>query len=45
MEKVAPLGRIDAAIGPALGGIVIAYGLARALGVHGMFSEREARGG
>jgi len=34
----------DAVIGPALGGIVIAYELARALGVRGMFSERDPEG-
>jgi len=38
-------GKIDAVIGPALGGIVVAYELARALGVRGMFSERSNAAG
>ncbi|MCS7202709.1 MAG: orotate phosphoribosyltransferase [Dictyoglomus sp.] len=33
--------KIDTVIGPALGGIVIAYELARALKARGIFSERE----
>lgn len=37
-------GRIDAVIGPALGGIVVAYELGRALGTRAMFSERNADG-
>lgn len=44
MEEIAPLGGIDAVIGPALGGVIIAYELARVLGVRGMFSEREPGG-
>ncbi|HDL85416.1 MAG TPA: orotate phosphoribosyltransferase [Candidatus Acetothermia bacterium] len=44
-ERAEKFGRIDAVIGPALGGIVVAYELARALGkVRGMFSERDAEG-
>ncbi|KPK38446.1 MAG: hypothetical protein AMJ78_09990 [Omnitrophica WOR_2 bacterium SM23_29] len=33
--------RIDCVIGPALGGIVVSYEVARALGVKGIFAERE----
>jgi orotate phosphoribosyltransferase len=33
--------KIDAVIGPALGGIVVAYELARQLGIPGMYAERE----
>lgn len=40
-EKARNLGKIDAVIGPALGGIILAYELARVLGVCGMFTERE----
>lgn len=36
--------KIDAVIGPAMGGIVLAYELARALGARGVFMEREAGG-
>ena len=32
---------IDAVVGPALGGIIVAYELARVLGVHGLFTERQ----
>ena len=32
---------IDAVVGPALGGITLAYEIARALGVRGIFAERE----
>ena len=32
--------RVDAVIGPAMGGIVLAYELARALGARGFFTER-----
>lgn len=32
---------VDAVVGPAMGGIVIAYELGRALGVRAMFTERE----
>ncbi len=35
---------IDTVIGPAMGGIVVAYELARALGVRGIFSERNKDG-
>jgi orotate phosphoribosyltransferase len=34
----------DVVIGPALGGVVIAYELARALGARAIFSERDASG-
>ena len=34
----------DVVIGPALGGVVIAYELARALGARAIFSERDERG-
>jgi len=42
-EMAAPYrGRpIDAVIGPALGGILVAYEVARALGVRNLFAERE----
>ena len=43
-EQVGELGRIDAVIGPALGGIIIAYELGRALGTRAIFSERDAEG-
>lgn len=33
--------KIDVVAGPAVGGIVLAYGVARALGVRGIFLERE----
>lgn len=39
--KAKVLGRVDAVIGPAIGGIIVAHELARALGVRGMFTERE----
>ena len=39
--KVRGLGPVQAVVGPALGGIVVAYELARALGVRGMFAERD----
>ncbi len=35
------LGPIDAVVGPALGGIIVAYELARVLGVRGLFTERQ----
>ncbi|MDR3279237.1 MAG: orotate phosphoribosyltransferase [Synergistaceae bacterium] len=34
-------GRIDAVAGPAIGGIIMAYEVARALGVRNIFAERE----
>ena len=40
-EKVAHFGPIDAVVGPALGGILVAYELARVLGVRGLFTERQ----
>lgn len=33
--------KIDAVIGPALGGVTLAYEVARALGVRGLFTERQ----
>ena len=36
--------KVDTVIGPALGGIVIAYELARALGARGIFTERDESG-
>ena len=41
VERSRRLGHIDAVVGPALGGIIIAYELVRALDVRGMFTERE----
>jgi orotate phosphoribosyltransferase len=44
-KKIAELFRdkeIDLVIGPAIGGITIAYETARALGVRGIFAERES---
>jgi orotate phosphoribosyltransferase len=35
---------VDAVIGPAMGGIVLAYELARTLGARGMFMERDESG-
>ena len=43
-KRARELGRIDVVIGPALGGIVVAYELARALGTRGMFAERDTEG-
>jgi len=34
-------GKIDVVIGPALGGITIAYEMARSIGVRGLFTERQ----
>jgi orotate phosphoribosyltransferase len=34
--------RIDAVVAPAVGGIIVAHEVARALGVRGLFTEREA---
>lgn len=39
-DKIKDLG-VDVVVGPAMGGIVIAYELARQLGTPGIFSERE----
>jgi len=36
--------KVDLCIGPALGGVVIAYETARALGVRGLFAERDKDG-
>jgi orotate phosphoribosyltransferase len=35
---------VDAVVGPAIGGIVVAYELARQLGLPGFFTERDDRG-
>ncbi|HOJ93011.1 MAG TPA: orotate phosphoribosyltransferase [Dictyoglomaceae bacterium] len=40
-EKIPKNLKIDTVIGPALGGIIIAYELARALDIRGIFAERE----
>uniref|UniRef100_A0A7C3RK70 Orotate phosphoribosyltransferase n=1 Tax=Dictyoglomus thermophilum TaxID=14 RepID=A0A7C3RK70_DICTH len=40
-EKIPEYLKIDVVVGPALGGIIIAYELARALNVRGIFAERE----
>ena len=36
--------RVDTVVGPAMGGVVIGYELARQLGVPGIFTERDATG-
>ena len=36
--------RVDTVVGPAMGGVVIGYELARQLGVPGIFTERDAAG-
>ena len=40
-ERAQSFGPIDAVVGPALGGIVVAHELARALSVRGLFTERQ----
>lgn len=40
-ERARSFGPIDAVVGPALGGIIVAYELARALGARGLFTERQ----
>ncbi|MFN3699526.1 MAG: orotate phosphoribosyltransferase [Dictyoglomus sp.] len=40
-KKISQDIKIDVVVGPALGGIIIAYELARALKVRGIFAERE----
>lgn len=40
-EAVRDLGPVDAVVGPALGGILVAHELGRALRVRAMFAERE----
>lgn len=39
--RAARLGRIDAIVAPAMGGVIVGYELARQLGVPGMFCERQ----
>lgn len=34
-------GKVDVVVGPALGGVTLAYEVARALGVRGLFTERQ----
>jgi orotate phosphoribosyltransferase len=41
-ERARSFDPIDAVVGPALGGIIVAYELARALGVRGLFTERQS---
>lgn len=41
-EKASAFGTIDTVIGPALGGIIVAYELAKCLEVRGIFTERKA---
>jgi orotate phosphoribosyltransferase len=41
VEKISKDLKIDVVVGPALGGIIIAYELSRALKVRGIFAERE----
>jgi orotate phosphoribosyltransferase len=43
-KKAQALGKIDVVIGPAMGGIIVAYELAKALGVRGMWGERDSSG-
>jgi len=43
-KRAQALGKIDAVIGPAMGGIIVAYELAKALGGRGMWGERDASG-
>jgi len=40
-ERAQTFGPIDAVIGPALGGIIVAYELARVLSIRGLFTERQ----
>lgn len=40
-EKANIFGPVEAVVGPAIGGIIVAHELARALGARGMFTERE----
>lgn len=41
-EKIKDQGlKVDLCVGPAMGGVIISYELARALGVHAIFTERE----
>ena len=40
VKRVKGLRPIDAVVGPALGGIIVSYELARAFGVRGLFTER-----
>ncbi len=42
--ELAPIGRIDTVLAPALGGILFGYDLARALGARSLFAEREPGG-
>ncbi len=40
-EMARLLGEVDAVVGPALGGIIVAHEVARSLGARAMFTERE----
>ena len=40
-ERAHACGPIDAVVGPAMGGIIVAYELARALRIRGLFTERQ----
>ncbi|MFA4980894.1 MAG: orotate phosphoribosyltransferase [Candidatus Omnitrophota bacterium] len=40
-KKFSNLGKIDLVVGPALGGVTLAYEVARALDVRGLFTERQ----
>ena len=40
-KRAQACGPIDAVVGPAMGGILVAYELARVLGVRGLFAERQ----
>ena len=40
-DEFSPVGEIELVVGPALGGVIMAYEVARALGVRNIFAERE----
>lgn len=42
-KKFSEKGKIDLVVGPALGGITLAYEVARAVGARGIFTERQDR--
>ena len=43
VEADASIGRIDLVIAPALGGVIVAHEVARALGVRALFTERQEK--
>jgi len=43
LAKIFSSKKIDVVVGPAMGGITLAYEIARALGVRGIFTERQER--